>query len=585
MQRKNKIEVVSSVAVFASALALYLSTAAPNLIYEGGVSVDSAEIQRAAYHFGIIHSTGYPIYTVLAGLVARLGEVLGQSAYSWITYFSGLCTALALLVFFRSARLIAKLLPALAVTLLLAVTNSIWWMSTIAEVQGFQALLLAGCLWALLYYHQHPTEHRALYLAALCVGVGLANHRLMVLVLPACALTLLLHYRHWRLRHLLLLAVCGLLPLLSYGYIYLRAADPFVVYSTRPAWVPQPISTQDATNIIRGTFAGGGAGLETNFELNPDALLNRLPLLYQHLRDDWNTALIVIALLALLLYFAANWRIALMLLLLALPVAPFLLIWKVDVKPIIYQYALWFPLALALATLLSLEHLPARIVDKLKPLTARLPQRINQPHVALSLGMSALVLLLAFSYLSGSFSQRNQRDDQRAAAFAQDISQLPDNALFASVQWAPDVFITLDYLERSEARFTINSTDDWWTQVYAMYDPGYEVYVGEYWRARMGLYDGATWFLEQNPLAFSGTRSEFLLQVRPIGDPRLLKRKPTSPRWSTSASTATQRSTATASNLYTAAGGSRSTGRRRQRPRILRRLRAPAALRYDVPVG
>src|SRR6185295_12888637 len=101
LSKKHLPDIICSLLIFVFALGLYLHTAAPGLVYEGGVSVDSAEIQRASYHLGIIHSTGYPIYTVLAFVMSRIGEVLGQSPYTWITYFSALCTALALVVFFR----------------------------------------------------------------------------------------------------------------------------------------------------------------------------------------------------------------------------------------------------------------------------------------------------------------------------------------------------------------------------------------------------------------------------------------------------------------------------------------------------
>jgi hypothetical protein len=519
---KRLPDIPATLFIFIFALGLYLRTAAPGLVYEGGVSVDSAEIQRASYHLGIIHSTGYPIYTVLAFVVSRIGEALGQSPYTWITYFSALCTALALVVFFHAARLIAKPLPSLAVTLLLIVTNSIWQMSTFAEVQGFQALILAGFLWALLYYHLHPTQPKALYLASACIGIGIANHRLIVLVIPAFLVTLLLHYRDLKWKHLFIAAVCGILPILTYGYIYLRAADPFVVYSTRPAWTPQPISVQDATNIIRGTFAGSGsAGLETNFEFNPEAIMNRAPTIWQHLREDWDLPLIILSLIALMIYFAVNWRLALILTLLALPVVPFLLIWKVDVKPIIYQYALWFPLALALATLISMEELRGRGGDKLKSLSPKVLASIEHPANVVMVVMSVLMLIVAFAFLKDNFGKRDMSDDHRSETFTQDIAALPDNAMFASVQWAPDVFLTLDYLERSGRRFLVNNTDDWWAQLDAINNPAQEVYVGEYWRARVGLYDGATWLAHDFFLAYSGTHSEFLLQVRPANDPRL----------------------------------------------------------------
>jgi hypothetical protein len=45
------------------ALAAYTRTLAPDLLYG-----DSAEFQALAYSFGYTHSTGYPIYLLLARL-------------------------------------------------------------------------------------------------------------------------------------------------------------------------------------------------------------------------------------------------------------------------------------------------------------------------------------------------------------------------------------------------------------------------------------------------------------------------------------------------------------------------------------
>lgn len=492
------------------ALALYVRTAAPGMIYAGGVSVDSAEIQRTAYHLGIIHSTGYPLYTVLAFLVARLGAALGQSPYTWITYFSAVCGALSLVVLFRAARLIAKLLPALAVALLLMVTNSIWFMSTIAEVQGLQALILAGLLWALVYYHQHPTQHQAMYLAALCVGLGLANHRLIVLALPAVAFTLLVHHRQWGLRQWGMLALCALLPLLSYAYIYLRAADPFVVYSARPLWIPQPISIEDTNNLIRGTFAGSGRSLNTNFEVDLPPILSRVDLVMARFGQDWHPLLMLAAVVGVAALLFINGRIGVTLALCAAPVIPFMLVWKVDIKPILYQFTLWFPLALGLAALASLEmprpkdvpqsdddpnhpHAP-KYIGTAKAQNTQRAYFQGRAREALPIMGSILMVLAAAHQFNVNLPLRDQSQDRRAEDFSQAMSALPQNALFVSVQWAPDIFIALDTLERSGRQDVIvMNTDDWWAILDRIYNPEFTVYVGEFWRSRVGLYDGAIW--------------------------------------------------------------------------------------------
>jgi hypothetical protein len=348
----------------------------------------------------------------------------------------------------------------------------------------------------------------------------------------------------------LIAALCAFLPILTYGYIYLRANAPFVVYSARPAWIPQTMSFEDATNLIRGTFAGSGASLESNFEFNFDALMNRAPTIFEHLRQDWDFLLIGVSALALLAYFAVNWRLALLLAFCALPVVPFLLVWKVDVKPIIYQYALWFPLALGMAALLSFE--PRKYGEIEPPRHPERQEEINDEHqessfeeVSIPVGArhasplqnrtlrtiaqsvipvlgSAILLFIAAQQLAVNFSERDMSNDHRAEVLARDIAALPDNAVLLTVQWSPEMFVALETLERSGERTpTLFNTDLWNITFPTIFDITQNVYVGEYWRARMGLYDGAVWFAQENQIAYSGTHSEFLLQVRPVSDPRL----------------------------------------------------------------
>src|SRR5690606_24197042 len=149
-----------------------IHTAPPDMIYDGGVSVDSAELQRVANRLGIAHSTGYPTYTLLGYVAARIGEGLGDSPYTWITYFSSLCSALALAVFFRMLVREGDVLrlPALVVTALLGVTNIYWHMSTIAEVQALQMLIIVGIASLALAHLRQPQDFRIVAGMALLAG-------------------------------------------------------------------------------------------------------------------------------------------------------------------------------------------------------------------------------------------------------------------------------------------------------------------------------------------------------------------------------------------------------------------------------
>ena len=77
---------------FLVALITYWSTVMPNI----GLN-DDGEMATAALHFGVMHPSGYPLWTILAGLFSHL---LPFGNGSWkINLFSGLCTAVAAGVF------------------------------------------------------------------------------------------------------------------------------------------------------------------------------------------------------------------------------------------------------------------------------------------------------------------------------------------------------------------------------------------------------------------------------------------------------------------------------------------------------
>lgn len=77
---------------FLIALVTYWSTVMPNI----GLN-DDGEMATAALHFGVMHPSGYPLWTILAGVWSHLIP-FGNGSFK-INLFSGLCTALAAGVF------------------------------------------------------------------------------------------------------------------------------------------------------------------------------------------------------------------------------------------------------------------------------------------------------------------------------------------------------------------------------------------------------------------------------------------------------------------------------------------------------
>lgn len=77
---------------FLIALLTYWTTVMPNI----GLN-DDGEMATAALHFGVMHPSGYPLWTILAGLWSHLIP-FGNGSWK-INLFSGLCTAVAAGVF------------------------------------------------------------------------------------------------------------------------------------------------------------------------------------------------------------------------------------------------------------------------------------------------------------------------------------------------------------------------------------------------------------------------------------------------------------------------------------------------------
>ncbi len=212
------------VLLFLVSLALYVATLAPTVVT---IFDDSLELQLALPTLAIIHPTGYPLYTLLGWSITKLIPIADAA---WrANFFSALAASLGVALVYPAARRLGSgAIPALVAALLLA-ASPVWWsQATIAEVYTFQGLLTLLILVALLRWDEArgPERDRRLILAGFAIGLGLAHHRLTLLLLPAAAVFIL-----WgdpgllrRPRAWLQPALALLLPLLLYALLPLRAA-------------------------------------------------------------------------------------------------------------------------------------------------------------------------------------------------------------------------------------------------------------------------------------------------------------------------------------------------------------------------
>ena len=170
-------------------LVLYTATLLPGI-----GSGDTAEFQRVAPTLGVAHPTGYPLYTMLGWLWSRL--LVGGTPAWRMNMFSASTAALAVGALFLAARALGQArMIAAAAALTLAVSSTFWSQATIAEVYALAALIQALLILALLRWRQ---ARWPLWMAGLLLGLGLAHHRTIILMIPGVLLFWALAAGDWK---------------------------------------------------------------------------------------------------------------------------------------------------------------------------------------------------------------------------------------------------------------------------------------------------------------------------------------------------------------------------------------------------
>lgn len=227
--------------VFAVALGVYIRTMLP------GVSFwDTGEFQTVPPLLGIMHTTGYPTYTLVGKLVSLVP--LGSVAYR-MTFFSGLCAATASALL---AGLVQRLatwphgqplaarhrLIALGAGLDFAFNQTLWHTATRADAHTLHVALALEATYLALRWHQLGRRETLVALAAV-VGLGLGNHMLMAMLVPGLALLALVGRSREALapRTLGPALAAGLAGLSVYAYLPLRALQhPALDYGKPTTW-------------------------------------------------------------------------------------------------------------------------------------------------------------------------------------------------------------------------------------------------------------------------------------------------------------------------------------------------------------
>ncbi len=163
---------------FGLSAAVYLRTLYPGL---NGIG-DTPKFQFVGAILGTPHPPGYPVYTLLSWLFARLP--FGNPAWR-INLLSAVAAALAVaLMFLLLRRLEAAPAPALAAALCFGFGPILWSQATLAEVYTLAAALLAVLLLALASWGRTRAPG-CLDLAVFLAALGMAHHTSVAMVVPA----------------------------------------------------------------------------------------------------------------------------------------------------------------------------------------------------------------------------------------------------------------------------------------------------------------------------------------------------------------------------------------------------------------
>jgi hypothetical protein len=220
-------------------IGVYLFTLAPDV-----VAADGGEFQFAAWNFGFVHPTGYPLYLILGGMFQHLVP-LGTPAYR-LNLFTALTAAGAVAAFYLAAHKVTRHRGAAILAAgSFAVSRAFWYDASAAEIYALNAWFVALLVYIALRWQAEPTARKIAAFSLVC-GLALTHHRSIVLWIPAFILffwvsRFKVQGSQFRVQSLLpaaflagCFAICGL-PLLLYLYLPLRApAAPYFVLSLAP---------------------------------------------------------------------------------------------------------------------------------------------------------------------------------------------------------------------------------------------------------------------------------------------------------------------------------------------------------------
>ena len=184
-QKNVPVDVVIALGAGLIALACYVITLAPDVLYG-----DSAEFQALAYMLGITHTTGYPVYLLLAkffGTIFPVGTFAYRVNLLSAIYAAGTVSGVYLLARSITHSRVGAVLGCLA----LGIAHSFWSQAVIAEVYTLATLVLTWSVYCLWRWQEDPPRKNVWLLVSILL-LGLGVHTVVELVVPAVGIFILM---------------------------------------------------------------------------------------------------------------------------------------------------------------------------------------------------------------------------------------------------------------------------------------------------------------------------------------------------------------------------------------------------------
>jgi hypothetical protein len=347
-------------------LTLYTATLMPDVL-----PADSGEFQRVAATAGLAHPPGYPLYTMLGWLFTQLP--LGPGPAWRVNLFSAVTAAATVALVFQAGRRVTNSIGGgLIAALVLGSATTFWATGTKASIRPLTAFFTALCVYALVEYklqianRKSLISDRYLVLFALALSLGFTHHYASMAfpAIPFVAYliladpTLLRQPRRW-----LKPIAAFILGLLVLVYLPLRGSPDLNL--TTPAG-----------------FFHYFLGLGFEGDMFAVSLFDRLAIFPALLRFQFNTALLLAAILGALLLLWRDRKLALLLLGSLVLHTVIVLTYRAP-QTVEYMMPAYVPLALLAAA-------PLKAIQKLQMANRKL-QIANLVHVC---KFATLVLIL-----------------------------------------------------------------------------------------------------------------------------------------------------------------------------------------------